>query len=55
MGEAFEYTGGCGMGPCGSMPVGSRFEDENVGPARPDVPVLDLEYENKPLIITTGD
>jgi len=40
------------MGPCGSMPAGSNFLDENVGDPRPEIKSLPLEYENKALIIT---
>lgn len=47
----FEYTGGFGAGPCGSAPCGSNFTDENTGPPRPDVPALDVVYEDQALVI----
>ena len=53
--EPFEYTGGFGIGPAGSMPAGSSFQDENTGDPRPDVPALILEYENKPLVLMTDE
>ncbi len=53
--EPFEYTGGFGCGPAGSMPAGSAFQDENTGDPRPDVPALRLDYENKALEIMADE
>jgi len=53
--QPFEYTGGFGIGPIGSMPFGSAFGDENVGPARPDIPSPGFEYQDQPLIIPSNE
>lgn len=53
--ESFEYTGGFGCGPAGSMPAGSAFQDENTVEPRPDVPALVIEYENEALVILTDE
>lgn len=53
--EPFEYTGGFGIGPAGSAPAGSNFQDENTGDPRPDIVAPKFEYENKPLVIETHE
>ena len=53
--EPFEYTGGFGCGPAGSMPAGSAFQDENTVDPRPDILALPLEYENEALVILTDE
>jgi len=49
--QQFQYTGGCGCGPCGSAPAGSNFVDENTGPPRPDLAAPAFYYEDEPLVI----
>lgn len=53
--ESFEFTGGFGCGPAGSMPAGSAFQDESTVDSRPDVIALPLEYENEALIVLTDE
>ena len=53
--EPFEYSGGFGIGPAGSTPAGSAFTDENVGPARPDIPGPAFTFQDYPLIIETDE
>jgi hypothetical protein len=44
--QPFEFTGGFGQGPAGSMPAGSAFQDENTAAARPDLPAPPFVVEN---------
>lgn len=53
--QKFEYTGGFGIGPCGSEPCGSAFNDENVGPGRPDVSAAKVDYQDQALILPDNE
>lgn len=51
--EPFEFTGGFGCGPAGSMPAGSAFQDENTVDPRPDIPAPVFWIENEALELQT--
>jgi hypothetical protein len=53
--EPFEFTGGFGQGPAGSMPAGSAFQDENTADPRTDIEAPVFIVENKALEMRTQD
>lgn len=51
--QPIETTGGAGCGPAGSIPAGSYYEAEL--PVDLGAPLLDIEYDNRPLELFYDD